>query len=293
MPFPHAVTRSRALASFAALAAAAALPTRAPAADPYKLKLALVPTEVAAQAYFANDAGYFEKHDLSADISPLQNGAAVISAVLSGNIEAGYSNIFSFMVAHDKGLPIQVLCGSDVNGLAKPTVGMLCVTPSSPIKTAKDLADKTIGVSSLSNTNVYAVKAWIDKSGGDAKLSKYVEIPISEMAQAVESGHIDAGSVDGSVYAPEAARLRMIANTYIAIAPNFVAGVWFASTAWIAAHPAVAQSFVSAIREASVWANKNHDDALKIYAKYSHVPLAKRSRFRRTSRSCRPAGYNR
>jgi ABC-type nitrate/sulfonate/bicarbonate transport system substrate-binding protein len=65
----------------------------------------------------------------------------------------------------------------------------------------------------------------------------------------------------------------VIGNTYLSIGPGFVAGVWFATTSWISAHPAIAQSFVASIREASVWANKNHDDALKIYSKYSHIPV--------------------
>jgi NitT/TauT family transport system substrate-binding protein len=194
MPHHHHLTRGRALASIGALATAAALPVRAFAADPYQLKMAVVPTQVAAQAYFASDAGYFAKHGLSADISPLQNGAAVIAAVLSGGIDVGYSNILSFTVAHDKGLPLQVLFGTDINGLAKPTTGMLCVPTASPIKTAKDLAGKVIGVSSLSNTNLYAVKNWIDQTGGDSKLAKYVEIPLAEMTQAVEGGRVDAGS---------------------------------------------------------------------------------------------------
>jgi NitT/TauT family transport system substrate-binding protein len=274
MPFHHRLSRCRVLASLGALATTAALPAPAFAADPYPLKIAVVPTEVAAQGYFASDAGYFTKHGLGADITPLQNGSAVISAVLSGNIELGYSNILSFTVAHDKGLPLQVLFGTDINGLAKPTTGLLCVIAASPLKTAKDLAGKVVGVSSLSNTNLYAVKNWIDKSGGDSQLSKYVELPISAMAQALEAGRVDAASVDAAVYAPEASKLRMIGNTYYSIAPGFIAGVWFGTASWITEHPAIAQSFVAAIREASIWANKNHDDALKIYSKYSHIPVA-------------------
>ena len=274
MPFDHHLTRGRVLASFAALASSAALPIPASAADPYNLKMAVVPTEVAAQGYFANDQGFFAKHGLSADITPLQNGSAVISAVLSGNIEMGYSNILSFTVAHDKGLPLQVLFGTDINGLAKPTTGLLCVVAASSLKSAKDLAGKTVGVSSLSNTNLYAVKNWIDKSGGDSTLSKYVELPLAGMPQALEAGRVDAASIDAAFYAAESSKLRVIGNTYYSIAPGFIAGVWFATTSWISEHPAIAQSFVAAIREASIWANKNHDDALKIYSKYSHIPLA-------------------
>lgn len=270
----HFVSRGRALASLGALAAAAALPVPAFSADPFKLKMAVVPTQVAAQGYFANDEGYFARHGLSADITPLQNGSAVISAVLSGNIDIGYSNALSFIVAHDKGLPLQVLSGTDINGLAKPTTGLLTVLTTSPIKTAKELAGKTIGVSSLSNTNLYAVKTWLDKNGGDSKLSKYVEIPIREMASAVRLGRVDAASVDAAVFNADSSSLRMIGNTYLSIAPGFIGGVWCATTAWIAANPTVAQSFATAIREASIWANRNHEAALKIYAKYSHFTLA-------------------
>jgi NitT/TauT family transport system substrate-binding protein len=273
MPLHPRLTRGSALASLGALVAAAALPAPAVAADPVKLNIAMVPTQSAAQGYFATDAGYFVKHGISPNLTELQNGPAVISAVLSGGMDVGYSNVLSFTVAHDKGLPLQVLSGTDFNGLAKPTTGLLCVLVASPIKTAKDLAGKIVGVSSLSNTNLYAVKNWIDKMGGDSKLSKYVEIPLAEMPAALEAGRVDATSLDASYLSAQASKIRMLANTYYAIAPGFVAGVWFATTSWIKDHPAIAQAFVAAIRDASIWANKNQTDALKIYSKYCHISV--------------------
>jgi ABC-type nitrate/sulfonate/bicarbonate transport system substrate-binding protein len=119
---------------------------------------------------------------------------------------------------------------------------------------------------------VYAVKKWIDTNGGDSKLSKYVEIPLPEMASAVALHRVDASSMDSAnlVSNPD---LRLLGDTYHSVSPRFIAGVWFATPSWIAEHTLDVKNFVTSIRSASDWANKNHDAAVKIYAKYSRFTL--------------------
>lgn len=274
---PHAgspLLLSRRNVLVAMLGAIATTGTRpAWAASALKFAIALVPTEVAAQAYYANDLGYFAKNGLAAEVIALQNGPAIISAVLSGSIDIGFSNVFSLIVAHDKGLPVKVLFGTDVNGESAPTNGILCVLDSSPIRTAGNLAGKTIAVSSLSNTNYYATRKWVDTNGGDSAREHYIELPLPEMADAVSSGRVDAASMD-SANVHSRHDLRVLGATYLAIAPRFIAGAWFTTPQWIAQHGDEVQRFTKAIRDVSVWANAHPREAVEIYAKHSRFTLS-------------------
>jgi NitT/TauT family transport system substrate-binding protein len=236
------------------------------------LTIAIVPTEVSAQAYYALDLGYFGAHGLAVKILPMQNGAAASSAAISGSIDIVHSDTLSMVIAHSKTLPFRMLYGANVNDAGTPTNGILAVRKDAPITSAKDLAGKTIGVSSLSNTNNYALRAWLDSHGGDSRLSHYLELPLPIMADAVISGRIDAASMDSANFSSRS-DLRQIASTYPSVAPKFLAGGWFATDAWVKDHPTELQAFLAAVRDASLWANAHHSDAIAIYAKYSRFSL--------------------
>jgi NitT/TauT family transport system substrate-binding protein len=238
---------------------------------PLTLGIAVIPSEIAAGAYYARDLGYFKSVGVDAQITSLQNGSAITAAVVSGAMDVGFSNTLSLIIAHDKGLPVTVLLGTDVYRASDPTNGILAVLKSSPVHTAKDLTGKTVGVSSLSNTPFYALRNWIDRSGGDSKTVQYVEIPIPQMADAVLAGRVEAGTMDAANANAERSRaeLRRIASTYDSIAQRFMAGAWFSSSAWAQKNSEAAPRFVTAMRKASLWANAHPADAVKIFMKYS------------------------
>ena len=269
--------RSAAIAGLFAGAAAGAWPHSVRAQSvPVTLRIAVIPSEIAAGAYYANDLGYFKSAGIDAQISSLQNGSAITAAVVSGAMDVGFSNTLSLIVAHDKGLPVTALLGTDVHRASDPTNGILAVLKASPVRTAKDLAGKTVGVSSLSNTTFYALRNWIDRNGGDSKNVHYVEIPIPQMADAVLASRVDAGTMDAANANAERSRteLRRIASTYDSIAQRFMAGAWFSSTAWPQKNPVAATRFVAAMHRASVWANAHPADAVKIFVKYSRFTEA-------------------
>jgi NitT/TauT family transport system substrate-binding protein len=255
-----------------------AVPARARAQDRPAIRIGTIPTEIAAAVYYARDLGYFAKAGYDVSITPIVNGAAVSAAVLSGAIDVGFSNPVSLIIAHDRGLPVEIIAGAGVHDAKAPTNGIMTVAAASASRSAKDLAGKTIAVSGLSNITNLSARAWIDRNGGDAKASKYVEIPLPEMASDVLSGRVDAATMDAAGNEATAnAQFRTLGSTFDAIAPRFLASLWFCSTDWIAKHPADAKAFAAIVRQASVWANANPRDAIAIYAKnskYSVVDLA-------------------
>jgi NitT/TauT family transport system substrate-binding protein len=149
----------------------------------------------------------------------------------------------------------------------------LIVAKTSPIKTAKDLNGKTIGITGLKNITHISTLNWIDLNGGDSTTVKFVELKFSEMAPAVAAGRIDAGVTaepDLSV-AVQDGEARILAPVYSAIAPTFIIGAWFATSDWAKAHPDVVARYVAAITEAGAWANKNQAASAKILEKYTKI----------------------
>jgi ABC-type nitrate/sulfonate/bicarbonate transport system substrate-binding protein len=52
--------------------------------------------------------------------------------------------------------------------------------------------------------------------------------------------------------------LRLLANSFNAVAPNFLPSMWVATIPWVAAHPVETKAFIAAMRETAVWANSHH-----------------------------------
>jgi ABC-type nitrate/sulfonate/bicarbonate transport system substrate-binding protein len=98
----------------------------------------------------------------------------------------------------------------------------------------------------------------------------------------VLSGRVDAATMDAAGNeATENAQFRTLGSTFDAIAPRFLASLWFASSDWVTKHPADARAFATIVRQASVWANANPRDAIAIYAKNSKYTVADLANARR------------
>jgi NitT/TauT family transport system substrate-binding protein len=240
------------------------------------LRIVVIPTEIAALPYYADDLGFFRDAGLSVQITSLANGAAATAAVVSGAMDVGFSNTFSLVIAHDKGLPLVVVSSTDLHLATDPVQGFLAVTKSSPLKAAADFNGKTVGVPGLGNTTYYALRKWIDKNGGNSSSVKYVELALPTIGDAVSANRIDAGSLDSANMFDlrGRAKLREVASTYDSIAKKFMAGAWFTTPTWLAANPDVAKRFVAALDRASAWANSHHAEAVRIYAKHSAFSVA-------------------
>ena len=247
------------------------------AADqPEKLRIVVLPSEIAAAAYYADELGYFKDAGIDPEITSLPNGAAGTAAVISGSEDVGFSNTLSLISAHDKGLPISILAALDVFNAQHPLTGFLAVLKSSPIHTAKDFSGKTIALSGLGNTQYYALRNWIDVNGGDSKLVKFIEFPMETSADGIIAGKFDAADLDATnmFAARSRASLREVASTYESIAPRFMAGAWFATPDWIQKHPELARKFVGILQRVAAWANSHPDESAALYAKHTAFSLS-------------------
>ena len=99
------ITRRTHLATLAATGAvslSAPMVSRALAAD--KLSIAVIPIADCAPIYLGKKKGFFAKQNLDITLSTQGGGAAIIPGVLSGQLQFGFSNVPSLLIAQNKGL---------------------------------------------------------------------------------------------------------------------------------------------------------------------------------------------
>ncbi len=268
-----AFSRSQWLGASAAAAAGCALALpRLAAAQNAALKIGVPPAEPSGPAYYAYELGYFKQAGLDVELQVLENGSAIAAAIISGAVQFGATQVLQLALAHLRNIPFQMFVPGAYWDGDYPNAGLL-VAPNSPLRRARDLAGKTVGVTSLSGLDSLSISAYVDGDGGDIHAVKLVEMPGSVQLPAILQGRVDAGLASEPSFSADVAtkQIRVLATPYSAIAHKFILNVWFARPDWLAANHATAQKVAEVLAAAGEWAMKNREQAAVYLAKY--VPL--------------------
>ena len=256
----------------AAALSATALPALAQSAD--TVRFGIVPVEEAAMAYYAQEKGFFKAQGVNVALTFLPNGGSVTQGILGNALDVGVTNSGSISTAFIKGLPLYLLaCGAVYS--PKSPIAHIAVDKSGPIRTAKDLAGKTLAVSTLHDMIQGTTLAWLEKNGGDPKAVNFVEMPPPQMAGAVMAKRIDAGVIVEPFYTSAKNDLFTVGFNYSAVnngKPFQTLGI-AASKDWYAKNAATGKKIATAIHEGSKWANdpKNASEAAKLLAAMTKV----------------------
>ncbi len=242
---------------------------------------ALVPIRVATIGFadatslpvYAQATGIFKKYGLDATVTSFNGGGAIIAAVAGGSLEMGFSNQVSAVAALQRGIPVMVLAPAAVFDEKNPVDNALAKAHGAPIKSGADLNGKIVAVTTLNGGLQLSASAWIDKTGGDSKTVKFVELPNSEMGAALKSGRIEAAMISEPALSQAKAKgdIDLLADAFSSIGARWTLGVFVANKAWVAANPEAAHHFVQAMVETARWANTHHAETAKILAPYLGV----------------------
>jgi len=253
----------------AGLAAGAAL--SAGAADLTKSRISTVNSETSGAAMYAQDLGFFTQAGLEADLAFFQSGAVVVNAIVSGSADFGSSAVSSLALARGRGLPVIIVAAGGLS-TGKLIAGVIALKDG-PIRTPADLNGKTMAVSGLGSFSQYSTQYWIDKNGGDSRSVKFVEVPVPEMAAAIETHRVDAAALfePGITLAMATGSFKVLGNTSAAVASHWLTSVWFSTDTYVQKNPDATRRFVSAIRQGALWSNSHRAESSVILAKYTKL----------------------
>jgi len=223
--------------------------------------------------FYGVKSGIFKKYGLDVQTSIVASGAAAAAALSGGAADVAYTNILTLVQAYTHNVPMVFVASGNLQVAGKTQTDML-VSIDSPIKSGKDLTGKTLGSASLRDINAAASMAWIDKTGGDSKSVKVVEVPASAGAAFLEEHRADAVTLNEPAVSQAVAtgKVRILAAPYDAVGTGMTAG--FAAMApYVAANRDAMVRFAKAMHEASVYTNTHLPETVDLVAAYSGVPV--------------------
>jgi NitT/TauT family transport system substrate-binding protein len=237
------------------------------------IRFGTAPVESYALAVYANARGYFKAAGLDVQIATMNGGGAVMAAIAGGALDLACANVGAQANAHVRGLPFSMICPGGMYSSAAPTT-VLAVAKNSPIKTAKDLAGKTVGLSTLRDLQQASVMKWTDANGGDSSTLRFLEIPVPEMGPAIVAGRIDAATILEPSYTYAKPDIRVLGKCYDAIATRLTICTHFGSNDWLAKNPGPARAFIHAMRLAADWTNRHPSESAAILADLTKIPVS-------------------
>lgn len=241
---------------------------------PATLKVGVLPIADVAPIYLGTQKGFFKQEKLTIKPQVLQGGAEVTAAVVSGDVQFGFSATSPLIVAASKGVPVQIVSqGNQAAATEADAWDGILVKKGSPIRDPNDLEGKTVAVNALKSMPELTVRAFLDRQGVDISKIKFIEVPFPEMPAALSAGRVDAtASVEPFVTQAKAAGARSLGSYLTGVQPKLTVGTYFSSTPYIAKNGDVTKRFARAMNRSLSYAQKHPGQARKAVAAYTKIP---------------------
>lgn len=266
---------------FLSLIAAAAflVPLTTSAADiaplPVTIRVGSSLNDSNAEAFYAQANGFFKQAGVNVELSSFNNGATAAAAIAAGSLDVAVQPPMQIAQAVIGGLPFVIIAAGAINSVGAPAA-WICVSNSSPIRTAKDLEGKTVALNSLKSSSENLLDAWLAKEGADLSKIHFLELPSAQMAPALERGTIDAVEMFEPAFtvANSKGNLRVLAIPTAAMAAPrdwFLQTTWYTTKQFATQNKEAVRRFANAIYMAARWANTHPHDSGVILANLSKL----------------------
>jgi NitT/TauT family transport system substrate-binding protein len=245
------------------------LPGEAGAKEKNVITLGYIPIGDCAQLYVAQDMGYFKEEGITLEKKAMKGGAVIAPAVESGEVDIGWSNAISIIIAHSKGFDFEFLTSGALETEDGHRTHSLLVSKESPIEKIAGLEGKKVAINTLGNINELSMVAHADLNNIDAEKIRFLEVPFPQMEVALKSGSVDAvlaaePFVTLSLSHGTARYLEK--SVHKVYGDKFMIASWFAKKSWAEKHPEKAKAFVRAINKASSFIPQHPKQVAEILA---------------------------
>jgi NitT/TauT family transport system substrate-binding protein len=241
-----------------------------------KVKVGAIPIVDVAPLHLGKEKGFFAEQGIEVEVVNTTGGAAAVPGVVSGEFDFAFGNVVSLIVARSQKLPLKAIAeGNSSTGQQGKDFGGIVVPKDSPIRTAAELAGKTVAVNNLKNVGDTTVRASIRKAGGDPSTVKFVELAFPDMPAAVASNRVDAAwIVEPFFTVTQNQGARVIASNFVDTAPNMTVATYFTTEKMIKQKADLVKRFTAAIEKSLQYAQEHPDEVRKVLLTYTKIDPA-------------------
>ena len=237
------------------------------------IRLDSTPTAGVAPIYVGMERGFFAKHRIRIKPNTGTSGATIIPAVVKGDVQIGFGNTVSSVIARARGVPIKIV-GQGVVGArsARESVNQVMVKDPS-IRTPADLAGKKVAVSTLRNFGEVSIRGALEKQGANADDIDFVELDFPDMPAALDQGRVDAAwMVEPFVSQARGQGARPLFSNDVAFSPGLSLASYFTSDRFATENRDVLDRFLAGLDESLEYTSRHPEAARKAVPTFTEIP---------------------
>lgn len=238
------------------------------------LTVGVLPIADVAPLYLGIEQGFFEEQGLEVEPRPVQGGAAVVTGVVSGDFEFGFSATEPLILGKAEGLPVKIVTtGNQAATSVEETWDGLMVQADGPIQEPSDLEGETIGVNAVEGTAQLTLLEVLEREGVDTTTLDFVELPFPDMPGALSGGRVAAvAAVEPFVGAIQQQGGELLVSFFAGLEPGMTIGTYFTLDRTIEEDPELVERFATAMNESLEYAEANQEEAREVIRTYTEIP---------------------
>jgi NitT/TauT family transport system substrate-binding protein len=217
--------------------------------------------------WVAKDKGFFEKHNINAEITQFSGGPDLADATMAGEMDFGSSGTATWMPRFERSDALRI-----VATMATSTANFKLASLTS-IKSLSDLEGKKVGTVAGSTTDylwaLVAKKLNVPESAFDV-----IQVTPPELPAALDRGDIQA-FFSWEPWPSKAVQISGKDKVHILASSGdvdyFQSFVIVGNKTFIQKNPEVTVRLLAAMRDASEYLNQNHADSIKIAADHNRM----------------------
>lgn len=217
-----------------------------------------LPSDHDAALFVAQAQGEYAAHGIETELVQFNNGGDLMTGMASGEVDIGYGGITPVLSAVEKGVPIKVVAGAQIEGSG------IAVSPESDIDSPEDLAGKSIATPGEASIQYMLLQYYLEDNNMSTD-----DMNISAMKVAPMNDALNANKIDGMLtYEPYVTMAVENGNVMFInsseILPEHPCCVVAASERFIDENPDKLDTIISIHENATEFILENPDEAAEL-----------------------------
>lgn len=217
-----------------------------------------LPSDHDAALFVAQAQGEYAAHGIETELVQFNNGGDLMTGMASGEVDIGYGGITPVLSAVEKGVPIKVVAGAQIEGSG------IAVSPESDIDSPEDLAGKSIATPGEASIQYMLLQYYLENNNMSTD-----DMNISAMKVAPMNDALNANKIDGMLtYEPYVTMAVENGNEMFInsseILPEHPCCVVAASERFIDENPDKLDTIISIHENATEFILENPDEAAEL-----------------------------
>lgn len=234
------------------------------------LRVISAPSDDLRPVLYGQSAGLFRRAGLNVVVERANSGAVAAQAVIGGASEVGKASLSSLIAAYARGVPFVLIAPSAIHRSASPNSAVI-VAASSPVHSPLDLQGKIVACTAIGDIGYLGLRGLIDAQGGDSSTVRWVEIPTSAVAAAIEQGRVEAGLAVEPFMSKDlrSGKVRMLVDVLSGYPIPILESAFFATRAYVAENRDLIVRFARVLQQAAVYSNAHPAETARLFATFS------------------------